>query len=200
MNGILRQRMKTRIASALVRIGLLICAASSATAQEQTIHERMFHSRAVEALVRAMRSCGDGTLRNRQPSSPPSETQMFRSPRGTTPVNGWRRVPGAGDLDPTDDNTPEATARGVTKSWSARRESNPRPSAWESDQVYENRLRIDDVRAERDFSGFFRRFLVRSDPRVTPPSRMTRVGGGSLRTPANGQPTAPPQTPRWDLT
>ena len=40
-----------------------------------------------------------------------------------------------------------------------------------------------------------RRFLVRSDPRVTPPPRMTRVGGGYLRTPANGQPTAPPQAP-----
>ena len=38
------------------------------------------------------------------------------------------------------------------------------------------------------------------DPRVTPPPRMTRVGGGYLRTPANGQPTAPPQAPRWDLT
>ncbi len=43
--------------------------------------------------------------------------------------------------------------------------------------------------------GVGRRFLVRSDPRVTPPPRMTRVGAGYLRTPAYGQPTAPPQAP-----
>ncbi len=54
MNGTSRQRMKTRIATALVSIGLLFGATSSATAQEQTIHERMFHSRAVEAVVWAM--------------------------------------------------------------------------------------------------------------------------------------------------
>ncbi len=51
MNGFSRQRMETRIATALVGIGLLFGAASSTTAQEQTIHERMFHSRAVEAVV-----------------------------------------------------------------------------------------------------------------------------------------------------
>ena len=50
MNGILQ----TRIATALVGIGLLFGIASSATAQEQTIHDRMFHSRAIETVVWAM--------------------------------------------------------------------------------------------------------------------------------------------------
>ena len=54
MSGISRLRMNPRVTAALVGIGLLIGAASSATAQEQTIHERMFHSRAVEAVVWAM--------------------------------------------------------------------------------------------------------------------------------------------------
>ena len=42
MDGILRQRVSTRIATALVGIVPLIGAASSATAQEETIHERSF--------------------------------------------------------------------------------------------------------------------------------------------------------------
>ncbi len=54
MNGIPNQRTKTRLAAILIGIGVLVGAARSATGQEQTIHERMFHSRAVEAVVWAM--------------------------------------------------------------------------------------------------------------------------------------------------
>ena len=54
MNKKLQEKAKRPLSAVLIAVTLLTVGLSPAAAEEQTIHERMFHSRAVEAVVWAM--------------------------------------------------------------------------------------------------------------------------------------------------